>query len=798
MKQLDLTKVDVQLHENPARSDFTHSQLRNSEIKKKLKCLNCNELIFRPLNDDNKETFCCSGCAIVYKNLKDPNRKIKNFEYLDDAEFWKQYFNQDIPNSIVLYTEGIHCTDCIIKIQNLKNKIPDIKNIQVKLGESTTTIFSDQHTSFNEVAQEIEKLGYTVHPVFQSSEIELKQQQENKKMLNRLGVAAACSGNIMILSVALYSGVDGALAQAFGWLNFFLVIPVITFSAQPFFKSSFYKLKNKEVSIDLPIALAISLGFLYGFYQLTQGEFETYFDSIALLVFLLLSSRYLLSRMRQKVFSGSHLLSFHQPIKTLLLDQKRQSFIPVYTKELKKNDIISCNTNETIAADGVLIKGKSLIDSSVITGESWPSEVQEGSTLYAGCKNLKSPILIRVTNTLEKTRIAKILNTAESQLKTKAQLLTLTDEIAQWFVSIVLISSAILFTVIFFQHPFQEALSRALALIIITCPCALALATPLAMTKALKKASAIGILIESSETIERLSRVKKIFFDKTGTLTLGQFKVIDVSYDSDHLDFHQFASIVYSIENSFDHPIAFAIKNYFGQHQPELLKTTNCEFIPTKGVSAYINQLKYEMQTLSLNRSLSSPLTVVEITENQKKIGTITLGDQIKSEALTLIQKLKSQYEIYILSGDQKHNCNAVAKTLGIKPSNVYANVSPEEKCVILKNHQDSVMIGDGANDALALASASVGISLRGGVESSLKASQVYLSSGSIQDILILFQLTKSTFRTIKRNLAFSFSYNSFGAIFATLGLVNPLFAAILMPISAITIFTSTYYERAK
>lgn len=758
--------------------------------------------------------FCCLGCETVYqlfqsqglthyydlqkssrwiRKAQPANLKSENFSYLEDPEFLKNYSTSE-QSCMDFYLEGVHCVACLWLIEKLPELVEGVEKAELDLGKSIAKIKISEQGSFAQVAESLSRFGYRPHPIKKDEEATKLQQKENRSMLIRIGIAAACTGNIMLMAVPLYGGATGSFAQLFSLLSFVLFLPILFYCSLPFYKSAWASLRSKTLSIDVPIVFALIFGFIASTVYLIQGKDHLYFDSLAALVFLLLSSRYVLNRIQQSMLQSSHLLHFLTPSLAKRWNESSQKWEEQRSESLKAGDVIYVDAGEVIPADGKIKYGMSSINNSLLTGESIPQKVAAGDLVFSGTVNQDCPLHIEILFSGYQTRLGNILKEIEGGHLKKSPIVTWADQLSKWFVLGVLLLSlgVILF---YLKSDLNLGLTRALALLIVTCPCALALATPLAMSVSLKKAGQSGILIKGTETLERLGRVKSVVLDKTGTLTEGRFEVltwIEEAVPNLHLK-----EIVVALEARSQHPIAEALLRY--------LKPKTASEIPEvreykenlgHGVSGFIQNDFYEIGAVhkpSGDESSKIFGTRIGVWRNGHLIAQSTLGDKIRRDSKAAIQRLKElNLDVFILSGDSREVVDRVGAELEIPPFQCLAQANPETKSEILKSQPLSLMVGDGANDAMALSTAFVGAAVHQSMEVSLRAADVYLSEAGVMPVIHVIEAGRETMKVIRRNFIFSILYNVAGASAAIFGFVNPLFAAILMPLSSLTVLSSS------
>lgn len=780
-----------------------------------LQCIHCNEPIALVFYNEEKDPiherpFCCQGCLTVYEVLTakglDEYYDIKNaagvyrrrspvelqetkYQYLESKEFLEEYsyINGQKLRTMEFYLEGIHCLACLWLIEKLPHLVEHVLHVKLDMEKSIAMISIDEHGKFSKAAQELNILGYRPHPLKKNQDVFDFKQKEERQFLLRIGVAGAGASNAMLYAISIYAGADTSFVTLFNILTVAFAIPVLSFSAFPFYKNAWQSLKNRALSIDIPIAISLCIGIVFGFYNLAIGKHENYFDSLSSLVFLLLISRYFLKKIQEKALSAKDLHFFYQSESVLRkIKDKTDQFEEIHPKYVEVDDILKIKRGDFFPADGIVLEGRSHANLSLLTGESRPTLIQQSDQIFSGTQNISNELLIQVKKIKENTKLGEILRAVESGWSQRAPVVDLTDKISRYFILAVCILSAIVFCKFALSNQLQIGLTQAITLLIITCPCALALAVPLSFTRALNLASDHGMIIKNDAVLQKLSEIKNIFFDKTGTLTFGKLSVENVAVSGDVQLNLPLADIIYTLEEGSKHPVGLALASW-AKIQGGVKQTIVdfCE-IPGVGVEGFINNIKYSIDKDGLKR-------------DKALIVTFYLSDVIRPDTMEAVTKLKNMYlNPTILTGDNEQNANHVASLIGLTTDDVRAGHSPEEKSQVIKNSRFPMMIGDGANDAIAFSFAHVGVAVLGSMDMALRAADVYLAVPGISSIEKLIILGRETMKVIKRNLILSLLYNLVSVVFAFLGLINPLLAAIIMPISSLTVTLSTLYGTKK
>ncbi|MDO9182755.1 MAG: heavy metal translocating P-type ATPase [Bacteriovorax sp.] len=767
-------------------------------------CVHCDEKILIPVFNDfdqnQTEAFCCFGCmtvfnvinskglekyyeikkqSAIFKRRSPAESKYQQFSYLDNSEFLSDYSYEDLAShkTMEFYLEGIHCLACLWLIEKLPEYLDDVLICRLDMQRSVATVSLKSEGQFSNIARELNNLGYKPHPLKRNQNINNLKKHEERKMLLKIGIAGAAAGNIMLYAVSIYAGAEGKFAETFNLLTVLFALPVLFYSATPFYSNAWNAIKNKTLSIDIPISMALIMGALSGFYNLFIGVHENFFDSLTALVFLLLLSRYFLNKIQEEGLTANDLNFFYEG--NSIQKQVDDTFIEIHPHFLKIDDVIKVSSNEMIPADGIIVQGSSLINNSLLTGESRPVNVTTQDHVFSGTINLANPLLIKVEKIKDDSRIGKILKQIENGWIQKSPIVDLTNKISKYFVAAVFMLAVILFLNLYLQGKTKTALDRAFTLLIVTCPCALALATPLTLTRTLSRASRIGIIIKNNEVIEKLASINTVFLDKTGTLTYGILKVDSFNILSkSRLPIYE---IISSLEKYSNHPVATALKEFSLEKNATLVHNVkNYQEIMGSGVSGEINNHFYEIKN-------------GKIFEDNICVAEFSLLDHLRADTNEAVTSLKNLgLNVKMLSGDHQSVALPIAKLAGINDENVFFEITPENKLAMIEKNAHTLMVGDGANDAMALSRAFVSVAVLGSLDISLKAADIYLTTPGISHVANLITISKETMKVVKRNLVLSLIYNSFSVYAAFTGMISPLVAAIIMPLSSLTVLTST------
>jgi Cu2+-exporting ATPase len=669
--------------------------------------------------------------------------------------------------------------------------------------------FSPAETKLSEVAEKLLLLGYAPSP-YSAAERRALEEREQRDFLVRIGVAGFGFMNTMLIAVSLYqgyfSGIDPGVRTFLHWASLIIAFPVILFSAKPFFQSFVSSMVARQLHMDVPIAAGITVTMLYSMWNTFTGADRVYFDSVCALVFLLLLGRYgqqqALLKARQSTASKVALL----PLSASVRREGKDLSIPLV--EIRSTDTVLISAGSRVPVDGLIAKGASSFNTSVMTGEPLPRSFKEGEEVFAGYLNLESPIELRPLEGDQTSRLTKLLAMLDEGALQKSPLVESAQRMLGSFVAVLLVLAAGTF-IYWIPHGFQNALDATVSLLVICCPCALALATPLALATGVRRAAAEGILIRKAEVIERTARVKTVYFDKTGTLTQGTFTVTACSF-LEHPGVTKESALRIAAELAevgSAHPLSRAILEFCNKQAPQPSKATFLEDIAWR-TGLGVEGLQPERGNWRLGSvafalaapkdHLHSALSTVFLSCEGSPILRFELEDVIAPASAPTLAHLRSKgIQVRMLSGDHSETVAALGCALGFSKSDSLGECSPEDKQRTLENEgTGAMMVGDGVNDATALAAADVGVAVHGDALRCFESADVALIDRDLRAIPDLLEGAKRTVRVVRENLALSLVYNVVGAVAAIAGKVDPLVAALLMPLSSLTVLANSQFSR--
>jgi P-type Cu2+ transporter len=790
------------------------------------------------IEDRDARQFCCAGCRTVHAILHEhgleryyalresaggagaPARSSgRSYAELDDPGFRSRACRSGADGllSTELYLEGVHCSACVWLVERLPRLLPGVVEARLDLPRAQALIIWDPAAvSLSAVAARLDALGYAPHPC-RGLDAQAIRRREDRAMLARIGLAGAVAGNVMAIAFALYGGmVDGMepqFATLFRWASLLVALPAVIWGGGVFFKGAWAGLRAGTLGMDLPISLGLLAGFLHGAVNTARGGGEVYFDSLTVLIFLLLVGRYLQRRQQRAAADATELVAALAPSQARLLEDGRAREVPL--EALVPGVLVEVRAGDVVPADGVIASGRSSLDVSLLSGESRAIAVGEGDPVHAGTLNLAARLTVRVESTGEDTRVGRLMKLVEEHVRRRAPIVQLADRISGHFVAAVLVLAAATLAFWLRLDP-ARAVDHAVAVLIVTCPCALGLATPLAVSAAIGQAARAGLLIKGADVLEKLSRPGRMWLDKTGTLTAGQATLVAWAGDP------TVKPLVAAAESHSAHPLARAFVAALGPSEEVFSGATApaaaVEIRETQGagIEASVERRRVIVGSpdfvrtrvgeipAALRRSLDAfsadGLTPVVIALDGAAVAAAGFGDPLREDAVPALARMRAMgWRLGLLSGDYPEVVAAVGRRLGLDPCDYRGGVAPEEKMRLVAAGAAEgpvVMVGDGVNDAAALAAATVGIAVQGGAEAALSAADVFVTRPGVARVAELLDGARRTMRVVKRNLALSLVYNVAGVSLAMAGLLNPLVAAVLMPLSSLTVIMSSYRAR--
>ncbi len=772
-------------------------------------CFHCGNDCGKTIIDYDQKTFCCNGCKTVYDIFSShdlscyydlqsapgaiPEEIEGKYDYLDTATIAEKLIEFDDGNTqiITFYIPHIHCSSCIWILENLNKLQPGISTSQVNFPKKTVRItFNTEKTSLKDIAVLLSSISYD--PYISLEDYSTGKKEINRSLIYKLGIAGFAFGNVMFLSFPEYFEVSEYWLEQykhiFRWLMFAFSLPVVLYAAQDYFVSAYKGLRSKILNIDIPIALGILVLFLRSTAEIIFDWGTGFFDSLTGLVFFLLLGKFF----QQKTYS---FLSFERDYKSYFpiavtkisgKKYKKEETIQVY--DIKKGDRLLIRNEELIPVDAILIQGNAQIDYSFVTGESESVVKKSGDKLFAGGRQQYGAIEIEALKSVEQSYLTQLWSNDVFNKDKSTSFTNLTDTISKYF-TIIILCIAILATSFWLLIDATKAINVFTAVLIIACPCALALARPFALGNTLRIFGKNKFYLKNADVIEKLALTDTIIFDKTGTITTN--KKSKIEYQGMELTYEE-ESLLKNTLRSSNHPLSRALYDVLAEYNIQTLDDYK-EYVG-KGIEAKSakNVIKIGSSSFAGNgKTLGALNTSVHITTNDIYKGQYVFYNQYRNGVKQVFDDLSKVYNLSILSGDNEGE-KAYLKQVLPKNTSLQFNQKPENKLEYIKSIQQKdqkvVMIGDGLNDAGALAQSDVGIAISENVNVFSPACDAILDATKFDDISTYLTISKKAIQIIKSSFVLSFLYNLIGLYFAVTGQLSPIIAAILMPLSSISI----------
>jgi Cu2+-exporting ATPase len=779
---------------------------------------------------DGDLQFCCHGCRTVYAVIHEQRLDHyydlaregeeagvpaattgKSYEEFDDPAFHELYVRPagNGLQAVELYLEGVHCAACVWLVEKVPLRVPGVAEARLEMRHSMARIVWDPRAArLSAIARFLDALGYAAHP-FRGVRTREMRRREDRSLLIKIAVAGASAANVMMLAGALYGGMWHGMAAEFEtlfrWASLVIALPAL-WAASVFLRGAWGSIRARALHMDVPITIGILAGFFWGSRATVSGSGEIYFDSVTALIFLLLVGRFIQQRRQRAAADSAELLYSLAPSSAHLIEQGRTRDVPL--EALLPGMHVDVRAGEAIPVDGVVVAGSSNVDASLLTGESRPETVREGSAVNAGTLNLSSRVEVQVLAAGETTRLGRLTRLVEESALRRAPVVRLADRISGVFVTVVLALAA-LTLMVWWRVDSRLALDHTIALLIVTCPCALGLATPLAVSAAIGRAGRAGILIKGGDALERLATAGRVLLDKTGTLTLGRMRLVRWWGDE------SVKPLVAAVESGVSHPVARALADALadtkGPRAVDVERSADGAGVRglvdgrplTIGSPAFVQKeigVIPAPAAAAVEEFAGEALTPVLVAVDKCVTAAAGIGDPLREGSRETVDELKRMgRRVGILSGDHPDVVAAVARSLGIDPDDARGGATPEDKLAAVERaaaEGSIVMVGDGVNDAAALSAATVGVAVHGGAETAMAVADVFLARRGIDSLVPLLEGANRTMVVIRRNLVFSLLYNLVGAILAMTGLIGPLIAAVLMPLSSLTVITYSFRSK--
>ncbi|WP_158174697.1 heavy metal translocating P-type ATPase [Grimontia hollisae] len=754
--------------------------------------------------------MCCPGCEAVATTIV-ANGLSSYYEYRtapaekanlvpEELQSLSLYDNEDVQqefvrhedgiDEVVLSVDGVSCAACAWLIEKQLSAQHGVSRIRVNTTTNRATLRWDPSvTKLSTLLNKIHALGYKAAP-FEADNQEAQYHHTMKQYLYKLGIAGLATMQVMMLAVAMYFEVFGDMDESFRnyfrWVSLIFATPVLLYSAMPFYINAWRNLKARTLGMDVPVSIALLFAYFASLYATVTGEGEVFFESIAMFTFFLLVGRFLEMRARRTAAAASaNLLKLIPRLATLASGEQ----IPA--KSLTTGHQVRVLPGEPFPADGIILAGITTVDESMLTGESMPESRQTGDTVYAGTMNIDGNVNVKVTAEKKDSLIAHIVQLQDAAQLAKPRVAEIADIVARYFVAAILAISACTWLYWQTERP-DDAFWIMLSVLVATCPCALSLATPTALTCSTSTFGKLGILLRRGHVFETLTKINRVIIDKTGTLTEGNISIAETRLYSD-VDEINAKGIASALESYANHPIAEAFKAYSAIEGVEAV-----ENVIGEGLKGHFNGSDWRIGkpdfALATPCDTGDSLHQVWLSRDGKPVASFQLVDPIRASSQTLINKFhEAGIHVTMLTGDNSTTAKMVADKLGI--DELVAGISPQGKLEYLNRlpeDQITMMIGDGVNDAPVLAGAHLSVAMGSGTDVAKASADMVLLGDDLTKLLDARKLASFTQKIIRQNLAWALGYNLIILPLAVMGFVAPYVAVAGMSGSSVIVVTNS------
>jgi len=778
--------------------------------------------------DGKKLYFCCKGCEGVYTLLNSKgldtfyeqlgNNKLEpaniasndDLERFDTEGFRKKYIKttKDGFSEINLIIEGIHCSACVWLNEKVLHQTPGVVEANINYSNNKAKIIWDEEEiKLSKIIETIRAIGYNAF-AYDPKVQEEKALKLRNEYYARILVAVFATMNIMWIAIALYSGyftgMDQSKKNIMHIAEFVLATPTLFYSGWIFFRGAYYGLKNHFINMDLLVSAGATLAYIYSIWAMVTKHGEVYFDSVTMIITFVLVGKYLEILSKKQASDTLDKILGTTPTEVTVLQNGQKVLKSIET--IIPGELIELKPGEKVVIDGIITKGSALIDLSVLTGESEAILKKQGEELTSGAIVIDSPIVYRATKKANDSLLHNITELLSDAVTKKPKIEQLANQVSGYFsVTILLLSIATFLGWLFIANAgFERALIVAISVIVIACPCALGLATPMATLIGISRAAKEGILFKEASKIETMAKATLLAIDKTGTITVGKPLV------TNYKEFENYdKNLLYTLTKASNHPISKGVASYLKEHNQNLqeIELQDIKEIQAKGVVANFNGTQIAGGNLELlkensiefNYQSDSSLYIFAV--NGKVVALFELNDVIKPQAKEFIAKIKELgLKVVMLTGDSEVVAKKIANEVGIKE--VKASLLPQDKAMLIdtfhENDEIVVMVGDGINDSIALAKSDIAIAMGSGADVALEVSDVVLLNNSLDSLQKAFILAKNVFKSVKQNLGLSLLYNTIAIPLAIMGYVTPLIAAFAMSLSSLTVVANSFRIKIK
>lgn len=765
---------------------------------------------------DDEYYFCCNGCKGIFHLLKDegltsfyakagnttltpPTQQYEDSLNFNSPAFYDKFvkINNEGFNEVSLIIEGIHCSACVWLNEKALHKMDGVIDANINFTNNKAVIvWADNILKLSAIIDMIRAIGYNAFP-YDASTQEAHANKERKDYYLRMAVAIFGSMNIMWIAIAQYAGYFSGITQDIKTiLNIaegVLATPVLFYSGWIFFRGAYYGMKTKIVNMDVLVASGAFLTYLFSIYITVMQTGEAYFDSVSMIITFVLIGKFLEVLSKKNAVDALDIIGGNFPSEVTIL--KDEKIISCKLTDVSVGDTVVVSSGEKVLLDGEIVKGSGSFDESSLTGENKSIYKTIGDSVVGGATSIDADIHFRTTKDFEHSTLSNLVALLDTAINKKPKIQQIANKLSEYFSSIILAFSFFTFIIWWlWTDSFESSFMIGISVIVIACPCALALATPVATLVGLSLGARRGVLFKEAAQLEIMAKVDTLVLDKTGTITVGTPEVL-----KEHVYEEYDIKLLYSLVKSSNHPIAKGIVKYLKENHDNLDEVIFTEFTQTPG-RGIIAKLKNEnffggnlklLKDNGLSANFISENTLFYFAINDKILAIYELSDKIRENTKDVIENLaKKGINAIMLTGDNASSAKKVADKVGI--IEVIYEQTPEDKSNFIDNlHKDGktiVMVGDGINDILALASADIGIVMGSGSDIAISVSDVILLNDSLKSLEDAFKISRTTYGLIKQNLGISLAYNAITIPLAMAGYVIPLVAAISMSVSSLLV----------
>jgi Cu2+-exporting ATPase len=802
-----------------------------SSTHSELECFHCGlpippNIHFTAVINRQPQPMCCHGCqavaeAIIAAGLTDfyqhrtahskrPEdlipEQLRGLELYDRADLQQSFVHIESEQirEAALMLEGIVCAACVWLTERHINALPGVLEFRVNYSTHRAQVrWDEQQIKLSAILAAMAAIGYIAHP-FDPNRQEAVQKRERTVALRRLAIAGLGSMQVMMLAVGLYAGdyygMDSSIQHFMRWMCLILTMPVIGYSAQPFFIAAWRDLRNRQLGMDVPVALAMSAAFTASVWYTIKGGGAVYYDSVTMFVFFLLTGRFLEMAARHRAGQISEALVRMLPATATRLNEAgSETVVPI--AELVTGDRVLLRPGATVPADGRVLEGVSSVDESLLTGESLPLPKQVGEKLIGGSVNVESPLVMQIEHVGADTVLSAIVRLLDRAQSEKPRLALLADRIAGYFVTVLLVVAAVVFTVWWTLSDFDTAFRITLAVLVVSCPCALSLATPTAIVAATGALTRLGMLTTRGHALETLARATHLIFDKTGTLTYGRPHVTAVKPVAD-LQVQSCLALAAALERGSEHPVGRALAEAAG---PTMLTATALRNTPGSGIEGEIDGHRYRIGRPEFVAELSGTAAIegvdpdgadgagiwAALGNERGLLAWFRLTDAVRPDAAAAVAALRARgLTVELLSGDRPHVVAHVAHEVGIAKAT--GGLSPQDKLERLREWQRQgvvvAMVGDGVNDAPVLAAANVSLAMGSGTQLAHATADMILLTERLEHLVSGVDKARQTLLIMRENFAWAIGYNLLAVPLAAGGWLTPWMSALGMSFSSLLV----------